>query len=131
MEQALSAAGLPLHNYRAVADLVNSRYTFLVEVDGTCPTEASLSSLLDALDAHLNELNLEYAQKRESRRLRAPVLWVMKPGWFERKASSMLKHTDRDIQFKPQILSAAPEDSSEALLIIEKTDDSASSGEPA
>ena len=103
-----------------------------MEVDGTCPTEASLSSLLDALDAHLNELNPEYAQKRESRRLRASVLWVMKPGWFERKASSMLKHTDRDIQFKPQILSAAPpEDSSEALLIIEKTDDSASSGEPA
>jgi hypothetical protein len=131
MEQAQSAAGFPVQQYRAVADSVNSRYAFLVEVDGACPTEASLSSLLNALDAHLHELNLEYAQKRQSRRLRPPVLWIMKPGWFERKASLSLHRNARDAQFKTQLLSTVLEDSSEALLIVKKADGSPTSGEPA
>lgn len=54
----------------------------------------------------------------------------MKPGWFERKASSTLQRATGDVQFKAQLLSAAPEDSSEALLIVEKTDATATSVEP-
>jgi hypothetical protein len=121
MEQAQNSAGLPVQHFRAFADVEKSRYAFLVEFDGASPTEESLAHLLHAVDAHLHKLNVEYAQKRESRRLGAPVLWVMKPGWFERKASSALQSATRDTQFKAQLLSAAPEDPSEALLIIEKT----------
>jgi GH3 auxin-responsive promoter len=119
MEQAQSASGLSVQHFRAFADMEESRYAFLVELDGSSPTEKSLTHLLHAVDAHLHKLNVEYAQKRESRRLRAPVLWVMKPGWFERKASLALQSATRDTQFKAQLLSAAPEDSSEALLIID------------
>ena len=36
---------------------------------------------------NLSQLNIEYAQKRQSQRLKAPVLCVMQAGWFERKAS--------------------------------------------
>ena len=122
MEQAQNVAGFAVQHFRAFADVEKSRYAFLVEFDGSSPTEESLAHLLHAVDAHLHKLNVEYAQKRESRRLRAPVLWVMKPGWFERKASSALQTATRDTQFKAQLLSATPEDSSDALLIIEKPD---------
>jgi hypothetical protein len=77
--------------------------------------------LLGELDARLHVLNVEYAQKRESRRLQAPVLWIMKPGWFERKANALLQRGSRDTQFKPQLLSGAPEDPDEIMLVVEQT----------
>ena len=119
MEQAQSSSGLAVQHFRAFADVEKSRYVFLVEFDGSKPTEESLSHLLRELDAHLHELNVEYAQKRESRRLAAPVLWVMKPGWFERKTGTSLQRGVRDVQFKAQLLSSTPEDPSEIILVIE------------
>jgi hypothetical protein len=122
LEHAQVAAGVIVQHYRGFADLEKSRYAFLVELDGAVSTQAALSSLLDELDSSLRRLNIEYEQKRTSLRLGAPVLWVMKPGWFERKASSMLQRGAGDVQFKAQLLSAVPEDVSETLLIVEKTD---------
>jgi hypothetical protein len=81
-----------------------------------------LAQLLRELDARLRDLNIEYAQKRESQRLKAPVLWLMKSGWFERKAGTGLQRGGRDTQFKAQLLSAQPEDSSEIMLVFENTD---------
>jgi hypothetical protein len=130
MDQAQSAAGLTLQQYRAFADVEKSRYTFLVELDGATASKETLLCLLNELDLRLHQLNVEYGQKRESHRLGAPVLWVMNPGWFERKARSTLHRAARDVQFKAQILSATPEDASEVLLVVEKTDGSATS-EPA
>jgi len=99
-----------------------SRYAFLVEFDGLRPSQESLSRLLYGLDGRLHELNVEYAQKRESRRLGAPVLWVMNSGWFERKAGASLLRGARDVQFKAQLLSSTPEDASEIMLVVEKAD---------
>ena len=122
MEQAQSAARVTVQHYRAFADAEKSRYAFLVEMDGAIAPKVALSSLLEELDSSLRRLNIEYEQKRTSLRLGAPVLWVMKPGWFEREVSSMLQRVAGDAQFKAQLLSAVPEDVSEALLIVEKTD---------
>jgi hypothetical protein len=127
MEEAQSAAGRGVQHFRAFADVEKSRYVFLVEFDGTRPTEESLSRLLDEIDLRLRALNIEYAQKRESRRLAAPALWLMKPGWFERKAGASLQRGGRDVQFKAQLLSSVPEDSSEVVLCVEKTARSTSS----
>jgi GH3 auxin-responsive promoter len=121
MEQAQSAAGRAVQHFRAFADVEKSRYVFLVEFDGPRPTEESLSRLLDEIDLRLHALNIEYAQKRESHRLAAPALWLMKPGWFERKAGAGLQRGGRDVQFKAQLLSSVPEDSSEIMLCVEKT----------
>jgi hypothetical protein len=68
---------------------------------------------------------VEYAQKRESQRLRPPVLCLMKPGWFERKANSAVERAGRDVQFKAKLLSDAPEDSSEVLFVIDNGDSTA------
>ncbi len=120
MEHAQTAAGLTVQHYRSFADLEKSRYTFLVEFDGATLPKEALSCLLNELDSRLHQLNVEYAQKRESRRLAAPVLWVMKSGWFDGKARSTLQRAG-GAQFKSQLLTTVPEDPSEALLIIEKT----------
>jgi hypothetical protein len=76
------------------------------------------------LDACLRALNVEYAQKRESRRLGAPILCVMKPGWFERKANTTVQHGARDVQFKASLLGATPEDTSEIQFVVQSAGES-------
>ena len=130
LEQAQRAAELSARHFRAFADVEKSRYAFLVEFDGTAPDQNRLSRLLDEFDSCLHRLNVEYAEKRESRRLKEPVLWVMKPGWFERKTQSTLQRGGRDVQFKAQLLSAMPEDSSEILFVVETGGESAKEKKP-
>jgi hypothetical protein len=130
VEQAQGAAGLRLRHFRAFADAKRSRYAFAVECEHADPPERALLRLLDELDARLCALNIEYAQKRASRRLAAPVLWLMKTGWFERQAQAAHERGGaRDTQFKASLLSSAPEDPAEIIRVIEPGDPSAGGGE--
>jgi hypothetical protein len=118
MAQAQNAAGMAVQHFRACADAEESLYSFFVELDGAMPAQERLMQLLQELDASLRALNVEYAQKRESRRLAAPVLCVMKPGWFQRKANAALQPGTRDVQLKAQLLSATPEEASEIQFVV-------------
>ena len=118
MELAQAVTGIAPQHYRAFADVGQSRYAFMVEFNGTKPNENSLKQLLAALDANLRELNIEYAQKRASQRLKPPVLCVMQPGWYQRKASAAMQRGGRDIQFKAQLLSSTQEAASETWTTI-------------
>ena len=119
MEQAQRAAGAAVQHFRAFADVENSRYAFMIEFDGTKLSEGTLNHFLAELDRSLSGLNVEYGDKRKSERLRAPILCVMKPGWFERNASAALRAGARDVQFKAQLLSATPQDPSEIMSMVE------------
>jgi GH3 auxin-responsive promoter len=119
MAQAQSATGLTIQHYRGCADADASRYAFAVEFTGPAPGQQALSALLRELDARLHVLNVEYCQKRESQRLKAPVLQIMKPGWFERKAGAALRNGAPDSQYKPQLLTATREDPAEILCEID------------
>jgi hypothetical protein len=121
MEAGQSATGIAVRHFRAFADLANSRYAFLLEFDIPNPQEQPLSRLLRELDICLSGLNIEYAQKRESGRLGAPILCVMKPGWFERKANELLHGGVRDTQFKAQLLSTAAEDAREIDFVVQSS----------
>ena len=121
MEQAQRATGAVVRHFRAFADVENSRYAFMVECDGAKADDATLSHLLAALDACLFEINVEYADKRKSARLRAPVLCVMKHGWYERKTGVALRAGARDVQFKAQLLSVTPEDPSEIMALLQNS----------
>jgi hypothetical protein len=121
MAQAQRAAGITVQHFRAQADLAKSLYAFAVEFDGTMPGQEHLSQLLRHLDASLRDLNVEYAQKRDSQRLGAPILYVMKRGWFERKANTSVKDGARDTQFKASLLGATPEDVSEIQFVLQST----------
>ena len=118
MAQAQRAAGITVQHFRACADVEQSLYAFAVEFDGVMPAQGHLSELLRHLDGSLRALNLEYAQKRDSQRLNAPVLCVMKRGWFERKTHAGVQDGARDTQFKASLLAAAPEDSSEIQFVV-------------
>ncbi|HEY7217810.1 MAG TPA: GH3 auxin-responsive promoter family protein [Candidatus Binatia bacterium] len=122
VERSQRALGVAIRHFRVCVDLEKSRYAFALEFEGSKPPDEMLSRLLGDLDDHLHELNIEYAQKRESQRLGAPVLCVMKPGWFERTAQSTLKTNTRDAQFKAQLLSSIPENTNEVLLVVENVD---------
>ena len=121
MEQAQRATGAVVRHFRAFADMENSRYAFMVECDGAKDDDATLSHLLAELDACLFEINVEYADKRKSARLQAPVLCVMKHGWYERKAAVALRAGARDVQFKAQLLSVIPEDPSEIMALLQNS----------
>jgi hypothetical protein len=125
MDQARIAATVAIRHFQACADLAQSRYAFMVEIVGAPLDKESLAHLLERIDAELCALNVEYAQKRESERLRPPVLCLMKPGWFERKANSAVERGGRDAQFKAKLLSDAPVDSSEVLFVIDNGDSTA------
>jgi hypothetical protein len=122
MAQAQRAAGVAVQHFRACADVEKSLYVFSVELDGAMPSRQSLVQLLRELDAGLRDVNVEYAQKRESRRLGAPVLCVMKSGWFERKAQIILQRGGRDTQLKAQLLCVTPEDPAEIQFIVPSQD---------
>ena len=122
MEQAQRATGVEVRHFRGFADVEKSRYAFMVELDGAKPDDEILVHLLTELDTRLSGLNVEYADKRKSDRLNAPVLCLMRPGWFERKAGAALQTGARDVQFKAQLLSATPEDPGEIVCIVETSD---------
>jgi hypothetical protein len=126
MAEAEGAAGIRIKHYRGFADGEKSRYAFLVEFEAAPPAPEPLARLLAEIDFRLRELNIEYDQKRESRRLGAPVLWVMKPGWFERKVSVGRQRSGRDVQFKAQLLAALPEDEDEIEVVVESAAQAAS-----
>jgi hypothetical protein len=121
MQQAQRATATAVTHFRACADVEASRYAFMVEFDCTNPDKETLKHLLAELDTHLSGMNVEYADKRKSDRLRAPILCVMKTGWFERSVTSAQQRGVRDVQFKARLLSATPEDKDEILFTVEAT----------
>lgn len=118
MQQAQSAAGVAVQHFRACADVEKFCYAFAVELNGAMPRHEQLAHVLRELDASLCRLNLEYAQKRESNRLGAPILWIMKPGWFERKAAPAPESGARDVQLKSSLLGSVPEDAAEVEMVV-------------
>ena len=121
MAAAQRGAGIEVQHFRACADAEKSRYVFAVELPGAGPGIDGLTLLLRELDGGLAKLNIEYAQKRASGRLAAPVLWMMKPGWFER--GSRPAKLGREAQFKARLLSVTPEDPEEILTVVELAKD--------
>jgi hypothetical protein len=82
VEAAANAVGAPVQHFRALASVGSARYEFEVEFGGdVAATDAQ--RLVEAIDARLREQNIEYRGKRDSLRLGAPVLHVMRPGWHD------------------------------------------------
>ena len=90
-------------HFRAEAHPEASRYILRVEFDGE-PDDETLHSFLRAFDTHLEETNIEYKSKRKSMRLGAPVLHVMREGWYEKGRRKWVSEGKRAFQAKTQIL---------------------------
>ncbi|MCI0629181.1 MAG: GH3 auxin-responsive promoter family protein [Phycisphaerales bacterium] len=115
-ERSGKSLGIQIPHFKAEARVTESRYAFKVEVDRSAPRQGSLPQLLEALDQELAELNLEYASKRRSLRLKPPVLQVMKPGWYEQSKSAGLRDNRRLFQAKTILLSDRHDDHDDSFV---------------
>jgi hypothetical protein len=76
------------------------RYVFLVELK-TPADPGRARAFPEAVDRALSERNIEYASKRESERLGAPELWLMKPGGYAARRARRVAEGANDAQLKP------------------------------
>jgi len=104
MARADASVESAIHHYRAEPDYTESRYVFKVEA-GQLSAE-SHGDLLRAIDQALGELNIEYQAKRSSGRLRAPILQVMRTGWYQRQKQQLVAEGKRLFQAKTILLDA-------------------------
>lgn len=76
------------------------RYVVLVETERPAGREA-LHTLATTFDRTLSAANLEYASKRESKRLGAPEVWRVAPGSYARHRADRIRAGTSDGQYKP------------------------------
>lgn len=96
--------GVVVDHFRAEPDFDKSRYVLKVESGNL--TDDKRQALLQGVDKRLAKLNIEYEAKRKSGRLAAPVMHVMKLGWYERQKKAMVADGMRVFQAKTVLLDA-------------------------
>ncbi|HYQ96607.1 MAG TPA: GH3 auxin-responsive promoter family protein, partial [Candidatus Eisenbacteria bacterium] len=108
MESVTLALGMAVESFTAApADSGFPRYVFLVEFS-SFPSELALRTFCAEIDRALKARNIEYRAKRESQRLGAPELWVVKRGGYEARRSRRLQQGASDLQLKPTHLTRDP-----------------------
>lgn len=101
---ASEATGADARHFKVELDEVNARYLVRVEFDRK-HSEETQSNFLRGFEEHLRKINLEYKAKRDSQRLRPPVLYVMREGWYERNRRELAQSGRRMFQAKTEVLS--------------------------
>lgn len=128
MEQVKRQFHLPVVLYRMTPNLEHLRYDLYLELsNGTWSIghEPWLQQrLIPVIEQALCEINIEYAQKRRSKRLRCLCLHLMHPGWFEAESRREAANSKRDVQYKWKILchQPSPEDQEAIITTIEGDD---------
>lgn len=100
LDAVSKAFALEILQFRVVADTGELRYDFFLALGGDTSIDVLRHGIIPALDARLSEFNVEYKQKRRSRRLRPPCLHVMSRDWEKNIKKQMVQSGKRDIQYK-------------------------------
>jgi hypothetical protein len=103
-ERSAREVAVEVSHFKAEADTEAERYVFKIEAATPIPRER-LRSMLESLEKHLSNLNIEYAAKRKSLRLNPPVLMVMKTGWYDSGKQRLVAEGKRLFQAKTVLLS--------------------------
>ncbi|MCY3765891.1 MAG: GH3 auxin-responsive promoter family protein [Gemmatimonadetes bacterium] len=114
-----------VEQFRVVASVEARRYEIYAELKGEFSREFLLHEVIPHLDHALAGVNVEYAEKRGSRRLAPPCLHLMRPGWAEAEVLRAAGAGKRDIQYKWRILGDEPadEDADAILNTLETVED--------
>jgi hypothetical protein len=72
-----------IEQFRVVANVGARRYEIYAEFKGEVARDLLRDEVIPHLDRALAGVNVEYAEKRRSRRLAPPCLHLMRPGWAE------------------------------------------------
>ncbi len=97
---------LEIEQFRAVPDFDANLYEIYLEPKKNIFSPILQAKILSAIDDELRRVNIEYAQKRQSKRLFAPRLLLMKRGWANAGLRRHVAHGKRDTQYKPPMLCA-------------------------
>ena len=97
---------IEIKQFRVISSLSDFRYHFFLEIGQEVAKELLMNSVLPAIDLFLAQINIEYAQKRESKRLNAPCLHVMVSSWEASVKKQLIESGKRDIQYKWQNISS-------------------------
>jgi hypothetical protein len=95
-----------IRQFRFVADNSENRYRVLLEPYDQQQTIGP--ELISCLDAALADVNMEYAQKRRSHRLRLPALQIMRCGWSESEIRAAATAGRRHAEYKWRHLAPEP-----------------------
>lgn len=100
-----SEFNIPINQFRVVSNLNQVRYDIFLELGQDVPFELLKNSVLPAIDLYLSEVNIEYSQKRKSKRLNRPCLHIMEPTWEENVRKIAIESGKRDTQYKWALIS--------------------------
>jgi GH3 auxin-responsive promoter len=99
---ALSARlGLALEGFTLLPAKQGFPHYLLLAEFAARPGAETLSALPRALDAELEQRNIEYGAKRHSERLEAPEVWVIEPGGYAAIRERRIAEGANDAQIKP------------------------------
>lgn len=104
VQSASRATGLIPAHFKAEADSDRSRYILRMEFAGHAEEQQALT-FLQEVDLYLKQVNIEYKAKRDSARLNAPIMHVMREGWYERGRRQQAASGKRVFQAKTEVLS--------------------------
>lgn len=103
VREARAATGLAPAFCLAIADARSAVYRVLHET-AEPPSEALSGAFAEHLDRALSSLNIEYAAKRTSGRLRPPDVALLAPGAGEALKRHLTTSGQREAQYKPPVL---------------------------
>lgn len=108
MEKLRCVFSLDIRQFRVAPVVGQLRYEFFVDIRGDIDPQFAVSALLPALDGFLCESNVEYQSRRQSGRLRSPLLNLMASEWEERLRSHDLAGGGHEAQYKWRQLASEP-----------------------
>lgn len=125
MEEVRREFNLLLEQFRVSPDFENSRYCIYLELAESMPEDVLRDRVIPLIDRVLAKANVEYAEKRKSKRLNPPCLNIMKPGWSEGVRLKSMQSGRGDAQFKWRVLCIEDEtgDKANILKLIERDKD--------
>ncbi len=91
---------ISITQFRVVSNLNQLRYEIFLELGQSVSLELLKNSVLPAIDLYLSEINIEYSQKRKSKRLNPPCLHIMDSAWENSVKEKAVESGKRDIQYK-------------------------------
>ncbi|HEY0385561.1 MAG TPA: GH3 auxin-responsive promoter family protein [Pyrinomonadaceae bacterium] len=126
LDEARRRCRLDIQQFRAAPDFSGSRYDIYLELRGSATHRQLETEVLPTIDRALAAVNVEYAQKRASRRLSAPRLQLMRAGWASEISRRRIVGGKRDTQYKWPLLAsqACPEDAPFIMSTVEACDES-------
>ena len=97
---------IEIRQFRVISNLNQVRYDIFLGLGHEVHKELLVNSIIPAIDSYLAEINIEYAQKRKSKRLNSPCLHIMDSSWEANVRKKLIESGKRDIQYKWQSISS-------------------------